>query len=89
MDAGTQSANSDFFKINDYQKPIQALYLTQMTTDSRFLSEMVDSRDGAWARFMLDSIIRTNVPPGFPLKKAPAGFLPKQLFLTDEVRWKK
>jgi hypothetical protein len=28
-----------------------------------------------------------EVPTGFPLRKAPRGFLPDQLFLSDKVRW--
>jgi hypothetical protein len=84
-----KKGESDFFKINDFQKPIQALYLTPMTMDSKFLTQMLKSPDGEWCRFVLDSILRTNVPTGFPLKKAPTGFFPEQVFLTDRVRWKK
>lgn len=88
MDHG-KKGNSDFFKINDYQKAIQGLYLTPITMDSKFLSQMLKSPDGEWARFVLDSILRTNVPTGFPLKKSPTGLFPEQLFLTDRIRWKK
>jgi hypothetical protein len=28
------------------------------------------------------------VPDKFPLTKAPIGFFPEQLFLTDRERWK-
>jgi Dolichyl-phosphate-mannose-protein mannosyltransferase len=80
--------SSDFYRINDYQKAIKALYLTPRTTDLRFLTEMLKSPEGAWGRFVLDSVLRTNVPSGFPLKKAPPGLFPAQLFLSDQTRWK-
>jgi hypothetical protein len=84
-----KKGESDFFKINDFQKPIQGLYLTPITMDSKFLTQMLKSPDGEWCRFVLDSILRTNVPTGFPLKKAPTGLFPEQVFLTDRARWKK
>ncbi len=79
---------SDFFAVNDYQKPIKALYLTPLTTNARFVSQMVKGQEFAWGRFLLDSLMRTNVPSGFPLKEAPRGFLPDHLFLTDWQRWR-
>lgn len=86
LDYGNQTP-SDYYRINDYQKPIQALYLTPLTTNSRFLADMLKSPEGAWGRFILESVLRTNVPNGYPLKKAPSGFFPDQLFLSDRVRW--
>jgi len=88
MDYGNATP-SDFFQINDFHKPVQALYLTPLTMDSRFLTDMLKSPDGIWCRFVLESILKTNVPPGFPLKNAPLGLTPDQLFLSDYVRWKK
>lgn len=88
MDYGNATP-SDFFQINDFHKPVQALYLTPLTMDSRFLTDMLKSPDGIWCRFVLESILKTNVPSGFPLKNAPIGLTPDQLFLSDYVRWKK
>jgi hypothetical protein len=82
-------STSDFFTIYDYQKPIQALYLTTLTTDARFFSQMLKDKDYDWGRFMLECLLRTNVPPGFPLRSAPRGFLQHgQIFLSDHERWK-
>jgi hypothetical protein len=79
---------SDFFAIYDYQKPIQGLYLTTLTTDARFFSQMLKDKDYAWGRFMLECLLRTNVPTDFPLRSAPRGFLQNgQLFLSDHDRW--
>lgn len=81
---------SDFFAIYDYQKPIKGLYLTRLTTDAKFYSQMLKDKDHAWGRFMLESLLRTNVPSGFPLKEAPPGLLQEgQLFLSDYPRWKR
>lgn len=88
MDYGNATP-SDFFKINDFHKPVLGLYLTPLTMDSRFLTDMLKSPDGVWCRFVLESILKTNVPGGFPLKNAPIGLTPDQLFLSDYIRWKK
>lgn len=78
---------NEFFKLNAL-KPIHALFLTQVTSDKRFLSQMeTDERD--WGHFLLECIERGEVPSGFPLRKAPEprGLLPDQLLLSDKVRW--
>jgi hypothetical protein len=73
-------------------KPVQALYLTERTSDRPFLSEMLDNQRG-WGRFMLGSLPASEapqgaVPAGFPLTKAPLGYMPVQMFISDTVRWK-
>jgi hypothetical protein len=32
-------------------------------------------------------MLKKELPPNFPLKHAPVGFLPEQIFLTDSDRW--
>jgi hypothetical protein len=66
---------------------VKAVYLTQRTTDERFLSEMM-LKPSSWARFVAECQAHGEVPTGFPLTKAPSGFLPHQLFLSDEARWR-
>lgn len=83
----TLNAQSDFFSVYDYQKPIRAIYLTPVTMDSRFLSQWVRAGEHSWGSFALESMLKKELPPYFPLKKAPAGFMPEQLFLTDTERW--
>jgi len=85
----TLNTQSEFFKVNDYLKPIRALYLTPQTMDSRFLSQWVRPGEHSWGSFILASMISKEIPANFPLRKAPTGFLPEQLFLTDWERWKK
>ncbi len=43
-DAKDPSTHEDFFAINDYQKPINALYLTPQTMDARFLTQWIRGR---------------------------------------------
>lgn len=79
---------SDFFDIHDYQKPIQGILLTRLTTDAKWFSQMLQGQDFAWGKFMLECLLRTNVPTGFPLKYSPPGFLQEGLlFLSDRNRW--
>ena len=83
-----KNRESDFFAIHDFQKPIQGLYLTRLTTDGQFFSQILLNPDWAWGKFLLDSLLKTNVPTGFPLKYSPPYYLREgQLFLTDFPRW--
>jgi 4-amino-4-deoxy-L-arabinose transferase-like glycosyltransferase len=84
----TLNAQSEFFAINDFQKPVAGLYLTPQTMDARFVSEWIRAGEHSWGSFILESIVKREVPPTFPLREAPAGYLPEQLFLTDRKRWR-
>ena len=77
--------------------PVRAIFLTQRTSDRRFLSQMlVNQRDEHhdWGCFYLDSL-PTNlpcrgtgqVPDGFPLHKALLDCAPDQMFISDRNRW--
>jgi 4-amino-4-deoxy-L-arabinose transferase-like glycosyltransferase len=88
----TPNDDEQFFKLNDVKK-VQAIYLTQRTTDRKFLSHMV-IEEKSWERFVSDAWTQyltkgqyEGLPNNFPLTKAPVGFLPDQLFLSDKVRW--
>jgi 4-amino-4-deoxy-L-arabinose transferase-like glycosyltransferase len=88
-DSKDPNAHEDFFAINDYQKTINALYLTPQTMDSRFLSQWYRAGEQSWGSFVLDSLLRKKVPDYFPLSQMPAGLFPEQLVLTDFQRWRK
>jgi hypothetical protein len=80
---------TDFFAIHDFQKPIQGILLTRVTTDAKWFGQMIQGQDYAWGKFMLECLLRTNVPNGFPLKYSPPGFLQHGLlFLSDGERWR-
>lgn len=84
----TLNAQDDFNAVNYWMKPVQALYLTPETMDSRFVSDWVKTRDYSWGSFILQVVTQNQIPPSFPLRIAPKGFLPERLFLTDRERWK-
>lgn len=81
----TLDADREFLKLNDLE-PVKALLLTQKTTDQRFLSQMV-LEPLSWTQFLMECQAHGAVPAGFPLNKAPAGFLPYQMFLSNKDRW--
>ena len=84
----TTASKSDFFGIHDYRDRVKALYLTLLTTDAHFYSEIARDQDFAWSRFMVDVLTKTNIPAGFPLTFSPKGFIVSgQIFLTDYARW--
>jgi hypothetical protein len=87
LDVGTDPTD-DFYRVNDEHKAIRGLYLTPVTTNRRFLTEMRQGKEGVWANFYLDVVVMKNLPTGFPLKMAPPGMLPDQLFLSDRIRWR-
>lgn len=68
-------------------KPVHALFLTQETMNKRYLSDMKEDAR-SWGQFVLACAEHGEVPAGFPFRKAPAGLLPQQLFLSDKARWR-
>jgi hypothetical protein len=79
---------ANFYAINESQKTISAIYITRMTTDGKFASEIIrGGQDWAWGRFVLFSVLQTNLPKAFPLNQAVGGLLPDELFLSDRKRW--
>jgi hypothetical protein len=88
-DARDPHTHEDFFAINDYQKPIHALYLTPQTMDARFLTQWIKAGEQSWGSFILESMVKKKVPEYFPLNKSQVGWLPEQLALTDWQHWPK
>jgi len=86
-DPNNPASQENFFTINDFQKPINALYLTPESMDSRFVSEWIRAGEYSWGSFIIDTVLKNEVPPNFPLRQMPTGYLPEQLFLSDWKRW--
>lgn len=80
-------AIKDFLTIYDEQKPVQGLYLTQVTLDSRFLSRLVKGEDREWGMFVLEALLHQRMPKKFPLKDVWKDLLPNQVFVSDWDRW--
>jgi 4-amino-4-deoxy-L-arabinose transferase-like glycosyltransferase len=83
----TLNAQDDFFAINDYMKPVQALYLTPVTMDVKFAPGWMRADEHSWGNFILQAVAQGKIPTGFPLYHAPRGFFPERVFLTDADRW--
>jgi hypothetical protein len=86
----TEDAKSQFFALNDYIKPVSALYLTMRTMDSRLVSDCFRGGQDSWGHFTLDALSRNQIPADFPLHRAPSGSaaISSGMFLTDAERWK-
>jgi hypothetical protein len=71
----------DFYNINDYRQYVSGLFLTRVTGDKAFVSELVFGADKGWFQ-----ILNEQLPVDFPLKNARRvnGF---DLFLSDRDRW--
>jgi 4-amino-4-deoxy-L-arabinose transferase-like glycosyltransferase len=82
----TLGPREEFLKLDDL-KPVKAIYLSPQTMDGHFGSQLLKDKDG-WGYFVIELIMRGDVPKGFPLRILAGGFLPDQLFLTDWERWK-
>ena len=85
-DPANPGSRENFFAVND-QKPVKALYLTPRTMDGRLLSDWIDGGELSWGSFVVDAVLRQEVPSTFPLHEMPAGFSPRAIFLTDAKRW--
>ena len=86
----TLDAEAEFFAVNDFLKPVRALYLTPQTMDNRFLSQWYRTGEHSWGSFCVNVVIKQQIPIKFPLRyAAPGFFFPEHLFLTDGERWRK
>ncbi len=83
----TTDINNDYQTVNR-ERPIKALYLTGLTMDQKMISELLHGPDHVWGQFVLESVIKQELPDGFPLRKAYTDLFPEQLFLTDRERWR-
>ena len=83
----TDDSRAQFFRLNDEFKSVKALYLTPLTLDVRFASQMIKEKNG-WGSFLLETLTQKASRQDFPLKIAAPRFFPDQFFLTDWERWK-
>ena len=86
----TLNAQTDFFAINDYQKPIVGLYLTRRTLDQPFFSRWMVGDEKTWGSLCLIYFNTGEPAAAFPLHKAaPWGKDLGQVFFADWERWRK
>lgn len=86
----TDDAQDSFFELNDYMKPVSALYLTMRTMDGRLLTDCFRSGKDSWGDFVMNALAKQQIPPNFPLRHSPSGSaaIESGMFLTDVDRWK-
>lgn len=79
----------DFFAINDFQRPVAAVYITPISADAPLRPAFLRDPDFAWGRFYMDALLLRRMPDGFPLKHMYGGGLVEagHFFLTDWPRW--
>ena len=85
----TRDAQSQFFAIHDYIKPVRGLYLTTLTTDTGFLSKWVRAQAQDWEKFVFFTLLNSQIDPKFPLRRVmpDLDLAPEQLFFSDYARW--
>lgn len=84
----TLDTQGEFYTLNDYIKPVRALYLTPVSLDAKFLSQWVrGGSERTWGELIVASLIKEELPRGFPLVKSYR--LSEQLFFSDWERWLK
>jgi hypothetical protein len=88
-DANDRTTHEDFVSINDFQKPINVLYLTPVTMDAKFVSGWIKAGERSWGQFIVEMLTSHKVPDYFPLNQTEKGWLPDQIMLADWPRWRK
>ncbi len=74
----------EFYEINDFIRPVRAMYFTQVSRNQPYLRVLRTGRYSSW--YMIH---QGQIPDGFPLTQGftlPRGQL-DQIFLSDRQRW--
>jgi Dolichyl-phosphate-mannose-protein mannosyltransferase len=74
-----------FFAINDSFRSIKGIYLTTLTLDDKFLSNVARGDQDSWPHFVLQAASKSEFPDHFPLQVPKA--IGSGLFFTDQKRW--
>jgi hypothetical protein len=83
----TINSQYEFIALNDFIKPVNALYLTLYTLDGKLLSECVQGGVGNWNNFAYKTVAYNQLQKDFPLVNSPLESLNSSLFLSDRKRW--
>jgi hypothetical protein len=81
----SRDTQGDFSNINDYFQVVKGVYLTTLTLDDKFLSNVARGDEDSWAHFVLQAASKNKYPNNFPLQSAKV--LSSGLFFTDHPRW--
>ena len=84
----TSDAQDQFYSLNDYVRPVQAIFISAATMDGKMFTGLHSTRPETWTHFSLDLLTKNLIPQRFPLVHvAPSGIVSSGLFLTDHDRW--
>ncbi len=53
----SRDTQDDFSAVNDYLQPVKGIYLTDLTLDDKFFSNVLRSQHGGWSHLVLNFII--------------------------------
>jgi hypothetical protein len=86
----TRNAEADYQAVDNYLKPVSALYLTPESMDGKFFSGWVTGDEKSWGSFIIQDVMQNQIPAGFALRYAPNkdDAISSGIFLTDWERWK-
>jgi 4-amino-4-deoxy-L-arabinose transferase-like glycosyltransferase len=78
-----------FYTINDERKVVSGVLLTPLTTNARFLKEILQGNDYyAWSRFAVEVLLHSKLPDKFPLRYCRKRYLlVGMVILADRERW--
>lgn len=77
----------EFVSLNDFVKPVNALYLTLNTLDGKLETECLQGGVDSWYNFAYKTLAYEQLPDRFPLRNFPQGSLASGLFIADHQRW--
>jgi hypothetical protein len=77
----------EFVALNDFVKPVNALYLTLNTLDGKLETECLQGGVDSWHNFAYKTLAYEQLPDRFPLRNFPQGTLASGLFVADHQRW--
>jgi hypothetical protein len=83
----TLNAQYEFIALNDFIKPVNALYLTRNTLDGKLITDCVQGDVNNWNNFVYKTVAFNQLPDHFPLVNFPLESLSSGLFLSDRRRW--
>lgn len=81
----SRNTRDEFSNINDYFQSVKGVYLTTLTLDDKFLSNIARGDEDGWGHFVLQAGLRNDYPANFPLRTTK--ILGSGLFFTDQQRW--
>lgn len=84
-----QNTAESFYTINDERKAVSGILLTPLTTNARFLKEILQGNDYyAWSRFAVEVLLKSRLPEKFPLRYCRKRYLlVGMIILADRERW--